>query len=317
MSVYAKQNGYTRFRFNSGSSGNGFTSFNLATGVVAASGGTYFFNSGIEDAGNGWFRCFMVLRGGSATNITIAIEDSSSQVSFTGDGTSGIHLWAAQSEDQLQPTTYLKSDGIAAVRKATTTNLLPYSEDFNLWHTANNVTITQDTTETTDPLGTNKADKILATSSSTPRRVFEVITTVSGSVYTGSVYAKKGTTDSIRLLTTSLIYDVTFNLTNLTITEDSGYGKIESVGNGWYRLQATGTSSLTTEVPQIQLSNSASTNEYLYLWGSQFEQQTQTETYAPTFGLPVTIDLFTENNYGTMTNMLAGDIVLDTPNNPA
>ena len=166
-----------------------------------------------------------------------------------------------------------------------TTNLIPYSEDFGNWHTANNVTITQDTTETTDPLGTNKADKILVSSASTPRRVFEVITTVSGSVYTGSVYAKKGTTDTIRFLTTSSIYDVTFDLTNLTITETSGSGTIESVGNGWYRLQATGTSSLTTEVPQIQLSNSASTNEYLYLWGSQFEQQNQATGYLKSDGI--------------------------------
>ncbi len=45
------------------------------------------------------------------------------------------------------------------------------------------------------------------------------------------------------------------------------------------------------------------------------EEQTQAETYVKTTGLPVTIDLFTENNYGTMTNMSASDIVEDTPNN--
>ena len=42
---------------------------------------------------------------------------------------------------------------------------------------------------------------------------------------------------------------------------------------------------------------------YFYFWGAQLEEQTQAETYAKTTGLPVTIDLFTENNYGTMTNM--------------
>ena len=49
------------------------------------------------------------------------------------------------------------------------------------------------------------------------------------------------------------------------------------------------------------------------IWGAQAEKQTQAETYAKTTGLPVTIDLFTENNYGTMTNMSASDIVEDTP----
>ena len=55
--------------------------------------------------------------------------------------------------------------------------------------------------------------------------------------------------------------------------------------------------------------------ESAFFWGAQFEEQTQAETYAKTTGLPVTIDLFTENNYGTMTNMSASDIIEDTPNN--
>ena len=54
-------------------------------------------------------------------------------------------------------------------------------------------------------------------------------------------------------------------------------------------------------------------DSYAYFWGAQLEEQTQAETYAKTTGLPVTIDLFTENNYGTMTNMSASDIVEDTP----
>ena len=51
----------------------------------------------------------------------------------------------------------------------------------------------------------------------------------------------------------------------------------------------------------------------VYIWGAQLELQTQAETYAKTTGLPVTIDLFTENNYGTMTNQSSSDIVEDTP----
>ena len=49
------------------------------------------------------------------------------------------------------------------------------------------------------------------------------------------------------------------------------------------------------------------------VWGAQLEEQTQAETYAKTTGLPVTIDLFTQNSYGTMTNMSSSDIVEDTP----
>jgi len=83
----------------------------------------------------------------------------------------------------------------------------------------------------------------------------------------------------------------------------------------WVRFEAQ-----TDGLATIELTNRSSTTigtGSLILFGFQIEAQTQAETYAPTFGLPVTIDLFTENNYGTMTNMVAGDIVLDTPNNPA
>jgi len=65
----------------------------------------------------------------------------------------------------------------------------------------------------------------------------------------------------------------------------------------------------------VQFARNLLNGQSAYFWGFQFEQQTQAETYAKTTGLPVTIDLFTENNYGTMTNMSASDIIEDTPNN--
>ena len=42
-----------------------------------------------------------------------------------------IFIYGSQVEEQSQATAYIKSDGIAAVRKSSTTNLLPYSEDFS------------------------------------------------------------------------------------------------------------------------------------------------------------------------------------------
>ncbi len=193
------------------------------------------------------------------------------------------------------------------------TNLIPYSEDFNSWHTANNVTITQDTTETTSPSGNNTASKITINSASTPRRVFEVISTSSGSDYTFTLYAKKGTTDYIRLFITSSIYDVEFDLTNGTKTVTSGSGSIESIGNDWYRLQATGTSSLTGEVPQIQLSDSASVNDYLYFWGAQFEEGSYATSYIPTSGSTVTriADVFTRDGIGSLINSEEGVLFVE------
>ena len=193
------------------------------------------------------------------------------------------------------------------------TNLLPYSEAFGSWHTVNNVTITQDTTETTSPSGTNNASKILVSSASTPRRLFEVISTSSGSDYTFTLYAKKGTTDFIRVYFSSSIIDISFDLTNGTKTVTAGTGSIESVGNDWYRIQGTGTSSLTTEVPQIQLSNSASVNDYLYIWGSQMEEGSYATSYIPTSGSTVTRnqDLFTRDGIGSLINSTEGVLFVE------
>ena len=299
MSIYAKQNGYTRFRFNSGSSGNGYASFNLSTGVVAASGGTYLFDSGIEDVGNGWFRCFMVLRGGSATNMTIAIEDNSGGVSFAGDGTSGIHIWGAQSEDQLQPTTYLKSDGIAAVRKATTTNLISYSEDFSQASQLQNVTLTANAI--TSPTGTSNGTKVLS-SDNNSKVSYQNISFTNGTTYTLSVYCRNIDATALKLFV--------YNSGGGDITDDFT-SQVNTTS--WTRVSTTFTASQTTSSGQVQFARELPNGQSAYFWGLQLEEQTQAETYAKTTGLPVTIDLFTENNYGTMTNMSASDIVEDTP----
>jgi len=193
------------------------------------------------------------------------------------------------------------------------TNLVPYSEDFNSWYAKDYVTVTEDTSETTSPSGNNTASKITINSVSTIRRLYEVVTTSSGSDYTFTLYAKKGTTDFIRLLFTSSIIEAEFNLTNGTVT--SGTGSIESVGNDWYRLQATGTSSLTGEVPQIQLSSSASVNDYLYIWGCQVEEGSYATSYIPNFGTSAGVtrvqDVFTRDGIGSLINSTEGVLFVE------
>ena len=195
------------------------------------------------------------------------------------------------------------------------TNLIPYSEDFNSWYAQDYVTVTEDTSETTSPSGNNTASKITINSISTIRRLYEIVTTSSGNDYTFTLYAKKGTTDYIRFFLNSNIFDVTFDLTNGTKTVTTGSGSIESVGNDWYRLQATGTSSLTSEVPQIQLSNSASVNDYLYIWGSQFEEGSYATSYIPNFGTAAGVtrnqDIFTRDGIGSLINDSEGVLFVE------
>jgi len=106
------------------------------------------------------------------------------------------------------------------------------------------------------------------------------------------------------------------NLINNTLV-NTGSNIISSnlteFANGWIRVSVTGNiTSTALKIDALNMFNST-VGTSVAIWGAQLEQQTQAETYAKTTGLPVTIDLFTENNYGTMTNMSASDIVEDTP----
>jgi len=263
--------------------------FNLANGTATSSGG---ITPRIYNVGNGWFRCEVTLECDNTSKffgIYLAGDSGNISLGSVANG-NGLYVAAAQVEEQSQATAYIKSDGIAAVRKATTTNLVPYSEDFTQWtrgggqqYVTSNYGISPD--------GTQNADRILFTNSD-QSVVFDDVTT--SGVTSGSVYVKGTSGETIR-------FGINSSESNFTLD-----------GN-WQRLEKTRTSSGGVRL-SINTYSSATARDIL-VWGGQLEEQTQAETYAKTTGLPVTIDLFTENNYGTMTNMSSSDIVEDTPNN--
>jgi hypothetical protein len=267
-------------------------------------------------------------------NTTTNVATIFYAIDFRGSGTlSEVLLWGAQTEEQSQATAYIKSDGIAAVRKATTTNLIPYSEDFTEsgygWNYSSNALELTESNSIISPDGTQSADKISKTAVRTYAYAFRAETIISGQPYSWSVFMKKGTHDIgfLSLGQGDTNYQAYFDLTNGTsgMFTGSANTNIEDVGNGWFRCSLQGVFSTTDVSVRFNFGMSYSTSNvywpsasegaglYAYFWGAQLEEQTQAETYAKTTGLPVTIDLFTENNYGTMTNMSASDIVEDTP----
>ena len=260
-------------------------------------------------------------------NFTFGFNSTSGILTITLDDVSGTatqyDIWGVQLEEQSQATAYIKSDGIAAVRKSSTTNLLNYSEDFsNAFYQKIRSSVTAN--QIISPDGTQNADKFIEDSSNNTHLLWtQDITVTVGDVITWSVYAKKGERSWIFLRDTQAgsftgLFDLENGVTGNKI--GSLASNIVDAGNGWYRCSITYTSTTTTARGRIYISTDDNTNPYqgdgtsgVYIWGSQLELQTQAETYAKTTGLPVTIDLFTENNYGTMTNMSASDIVEDTP----
>ncbi len=112
-----------------------------------------------------------------------------------------------------------------------------------------------------------------------------------------SVTTSGTNTQSVYLKTESGTQNVSIGMSSGSLTQFT-------ITDQWVRYTHTGSGSF----PRI-LCNDATT---IYAYGAQLEQQTQAETYAPTKGIPVTIDLFKENNYG---HTQGGVIQKDVPRN--
>jgi hypothetical protein len=120
-SIYAKAGTRSRFRINSGTSGNAFAEFNLADGTITSSGGTYYLDSTMEDVGNGWYRCSVSFSGSPTTSFTVAMENDSGLVSYAGDTSKHIFLYGGQSEaGKATPSSYIPTDSATVSRAAET-----------------------------------------------------------------------------------------------------------------------------------------------------------------------------------------------------
>lgn len=109
---------------NSEASGNFVQAFwNLAAKSVTAvaSGGTGSGAvAGMDDHGD-WLRCWVSGTpdtGGTLIRSYGSVSNASDQLSYLGDGTSGIYLWGGQLEQGAFPTSYIPTAGGEATRSA-------------------------------------------------------------------------------------------------------------------------------------------------------------------------------------------------------
>jgi hypothetical protein len=108
-SIYCKPNG--RFRLylagNSTAWGAGSITFNLNTGVVSPSSGSGWTGT-IENLPDGWYRITATrttnagISGGYA--LTLFFLDNAGNVTYTGDGVSGMYFWGADLRPASQAT---------------------------------------------------------------------------------------------------------------------------------------------------------------------------------------------------------------------
>ena len=214
----------------------------------------------------------------------------------------------------------INSNGLLVERAST--NFLPSSNACagSGWTGQNN---TSTANSTIAPDGTNTATLLTATASSSSGAVNYTTTapitaSATGVDYTYSAYFKKGTTNYGQLIAnaTSAWFSVTLDLTTGLVTQVSVTGSmftspktsVETLANGWYRLElrwisgATGTmpfviGQTNTATPVVTTGGNVpcTAGQTVYFWGGQAEQSNCATSYIPVSG--AVTNLCPQSNY--------------------
>jgi len=130
LSVFVKAAGFDNFNidFSNSRFGDANTTFDLSNGTIIESGISND-GQGIENYGNGWFRCYVIATAVNSGNSGLIFRLSEN--SQVGDGTKGFYLYGAQLEQGSYPTSYIPTSGATATRIADVCNGAGDANTFN------------------------------------------------------------------------------------------------------------------------------------------------------------------------------------------
>jgi hypothetical protein len=238
------------------------------------------------------------------------LEQRSSVTAYTATTTQAITnyipvLLTAQNDVPRFDHTPTTGAALGLLIEEQRTNLLLQSEDFSTTWAATGATVT--TNATTAPSGSATADKLVAGSGITvsPSAVSafvrqNITKAATATTYTFSLFAKAGEFNAVRLFarddaTSANNAAVTALLTDGTVlTAAAAAGTftnasvvITNVGNGWYRVALTFTTSTETALRLIYaVGDSSSTtgdaSKGIFIWGAQLEVGAFATSYIPT-----------------------------------
>ena len=205
------------------------------------------------------------------------------------------------------------------------TNLLTYSSDWtNAFWQKSNITVTA--SATTSPDGTVNAMKLAATATAAAN-LFSTGTAVAATSATYSIYVKQGTGATTannfgirnNTTSTSLVFGTLNYSTGIwTYSVGSTGVTVSNAGNGWWRLQITATSGITSGDSLACyagfISVSQTAGDFLYAYGAQLEAGSFATSYIPTVASQVTrsadVATMTGTNFSSWYNQTAGTFVV-------
>ena len=319
-SIFVKANGRTKLRLLPQAPNTiANISYDLTAVTSTLNSGTAISHN-ITDAGNGWYRCSVTFTAGNGGYFQLNMDDVSGNTSYTGDGTSGIHLWGAQIEQRDSLTAYTPTttqtitnyvpalqtagnnvarfdhnpttgESLGLLIEESRTNLVTRSEEFDnaYWGKTN---YTAKANQTIAPDGTLSADLLIlddGVSAGVTKSIARGTFTTSGTS-AFSIYIKNFGCTGTFYLQDGAGNGVAFNLENNT---KSNFGSFisspvaEDVGNGWYRLKFA-TSTTSNSFFMYQSGFTGNGHNGVFLWGAQFEQASFPASYIKTTGSQVT-----------------------------
>ena len=200
------------------------------------------------------------------------------------------------------------------------TNLITYSEDFtNAGWTKYNATITGN--DSTSPDGTQNADKFVDNTNNDIHALYLGITISSDT--TISIYVKAAEYSKFAISNLSDGGDVLFNLSTVAVISTSANfknAKIESVGNGWYRVSATTNGTSGGKAMGYQLVNDSGAVSFagtgskgVYVWGAQYEASSYPTSYISTTSASATrvADACSKTGISSLIGQTEGVLFMD------